>query len=71
MTSVLKFLEDQRIFSVDAKRHFVLFTEECDRYFKIQLTPDEVRQLAGELIAMAIEIEAAGVEKDSGTEAGS
>lgn len=50
---ILKMLEDDRIFSVERTGDAFTFQEECDQYFVVPLTRDEVLQLASELIALA------------------
>ncbi len=54
LTPMLARLFDSKVFSagmtVSGKIEFV---EECDRYYNDGLTPDEIRQLAAELILLA------------------
>lgn len=54
-TTLLKRLEEGRIFSIERTDIPDVFCvgEECDRYFAINLTRDELRQLAAEILDIA------------------
>ena len=55
-TSMLDRMEKEQVFSVGKhKTHSFVIQEECDQYFRQELTPDELRQLGQELIALADE----------------
>lgn len=56
-TSMLDRMEKKRVFSVSKNRNTNSFSilEECDMYYEDELTPDELRQLGQELIALADE----------------
>lgn len=51
--SILQRLDDERIFNVSKEGVLIAFTERCDDHFTVELTPDEVRQLAQELLNIA------------------
>ena len=55
-TSMLDRMEKEQVFSVGKhKTNSFVIQEECDQYFMQELTPDELRQLGQELIALADE----------------
>ena len=55
-TSMLDRMEKAQVFSVGKhKTNSFVIQEECDQYFMQELTPDELRQLGQELIALADE----------------
>jgi hypothetical protein len=54
--SILKLLCDERVLCVDKQNNgWVQFTEACDNYFSVVLSPDDVKQLAAELLALVNE----------------
>jgi len=53
---VLKKLYEERVFSVGKLKNGAIgFVEECDTYFSCEMTKDEVRQLAHELLILCDE----------------
>lgn len=50
---VLPILKEGRIFSIETDGDKFVFTEQCDEWFYVALTPDQLRELAGELLVMA------------------
>lgn len=50
--SILKRLEEGRIFSISRNENTFIFWEECDLNFKMTLTSGELRQLVRELDAL-------------------
>lgn len=50
--SILKRLEEGRIFSISRNENTFTFWEECDLNFKMTLTSGELRQLVRELDAL-------------------
>jgi hypothetical protein len=51
--TILKRLEEGRIFSVDKIGFAFMFQEECDRHYVEELSRDEVLKLADEMIELA------------------
>lgn len=47
--TMLKCLEEQRLFSVERTEHGFHILELCDYYFETTLTPEQMRRLIGEL----------------------
>lgn len=51
--SVLDWLSRERVFTAYTnQRGYVEICERCDDFFSLLLTPDEVRELANELLAL-------------------
>ncbi len=55
MTRILKRLADGRVFttSLSSDKKTLVFEENCDNYFREDLTQNEVRLLAHELLGIA------------------
>ena len=53
MDSVIKFLADNNIFTIEKVRSFFVLTEGCDTYYSVPLTRDELRQLGEEIKRLA------------------
>ena len=51
--TLLKALADQRVMTVEAKEGGFEIGEACDNYFSVRLTPDQLRALGEELVALA------------------
>ena len=51
--TMLEALANQRVMTVEAKDGGFEVGEACDNYFSVRLTPEQLRQLAEELIALA------------------
>lgn len=55
MKTILEKLSDARVFDIDFKKESnkIEFREGCDDFFFLELTKDEVKQLAAELLEYA------------------
>lgn len=51
--TLLEALEDQRVMTVEAKDGGFEIGEACDNYFSVRVTPEQLRALGEELIALA------------------
>jgi hypothetical protein len=51
--TLLEALADQRVMTIEAKEGGFEIREKCDNYFSVRLTPDQLRELGEELIAIA------------------
>lgn len=47
--NILSFLKDERIFSIVKSKDKVILKEECDKYFKVVLTQEQLKKLIEEL----------------------
>ena len=47
--NILSFLKDKRIFSIVKSKDKVILKEECDKYFKVVLTQEQLKKLIEEL----------------------
>lgn len=54
-TPLLDSLRAESIFSAEVDGGVVRFTEECDKHFQLEMTPDQVIALATELLQLADE----------------
>lgn len=68
--SILQIIEDNEVFSVEAREGMVVFTEECDGEFSVTLTPIDVRRLAQELLEIADKTDGEVFEKIDGDHKG-
>lgn len=53
--TILEHLKSEKVFSIERDGDRFMVTEECDGWFGEWLTRDELRQLAGEILALADE----------------
>jgi hypothetical protein len=51
--SMLEFLDNERIFSVEKDGEQFVFTEECDRYYTTRLSKEQMVTLACEILTLA------------------
>ena len=70
MTTILERLADSRVIEVHASGQHITITEALDFYAHIDLTPDEVDQLADELRAIALEVRTAPPQEIKSAEEG-
>ena len=58
--SILSRLEDKRIFSIELFEDGFMICEQCDAYFWVKLTREELLQLAAEILEVANTKESSG-----------
>lgn len=51
--TLLEVLADLRVMTITAKYNYFEIVEACDYYFSVRLTPEQLRALGEELIALA------------------